>query len=147
MVGRRVMLIVEVVVAGAVLLSTLAGCSSANSPQSTHSRYGTPGSIRPSATSPIAPGRYPKRGGRVEVVGTLQRDDSGRWLVVAAVPSQASGANVIAVIVNSGSLTNVDFGALENAYVRVTGTASSGIATDASSTEIVADTVTRLSTR
>ena len=131
----------------ALALCALAGCSSAGSSQSAHGGSGAPGPVGPGVATPIAPGRYPKRGGRVEVVGTLQRDDGGRWLIVASVPSQASGAKVIAVIVNSGSLASVDFGALENAYVRVTGTASSGISTDSSNTGIVADTVTKLSTQ
>jgi hypothetical protein len=147
MLQRRAVPIAGVVVAVAVVLSALGGCFSAGSPQSAHSGYGTPGSVRPGVTTPIAPGRYPQPGGRIEVVGTLQRDDSGQWLVVAGVPSQASGAKVIAVIVNSASLANVDFASLENAYVRVTGTASSGISTDSSNTGIIADTVTKLSTR
>ena len=91
-----------------------------------------------------APGRTPKRGGRVEIVGTLQRDDSGAWLVVDQLPAAAASGRVIAKIVNSGSLAGVDLAALENSYVRVVGTAAAGAATDKSGLGVVADTVKAL---
>ncbi|MDR3685391.1 MAG: hypothetical protein P4L93_00295, partial [Coriobacteriia bacterium] len=82
---------------------------------------------------------------RVELVGTLQRDDGGRWIVVGAVPSQASAGHIIGVIVNPSSLSGVNLAGLDNAYVRVTGTASGGIATDANDLGVIADTVKKVS--
>ena len=97
--------------------------------------------------SPLAPGRTVKRGGRVEVVGTLQREDGGQWVVVAALPPEASAGHIIAVILNPTALRGGDLVPLENSYVRVTGTPSGGIATNAADTGIVASEVVTLTAR
>jgi hypothetical protein len=133
------------VVCALLLLPACAANSGTGSGAQAYSGYGTPGSVAATAGGSIAPGRTAKRGGRVEVVGTLQRDDSGSWLVVGAVPAQASSGKVVGVIVNSASLQGVDLAALENSYVRVTGTASQGIATDKAGLGVIADTVKQVS--
>jgi hypothetical protein len=81
------------------------------------------------------------------VIGTLQRDDSGSLLIVGALPSQAAGGHVFAVIVNPGSVGGVDLSKLDNAYVRVTGTPAQGIATDSSGLGIVADKIATITVR
>ena len=85
-------------------------------PQPTSSTSGaetTSSSVTPSGAAPLAPGRTAKRGGRVEVIGTLQRDDSGSLLIVGALPSQAAGGHVFAVIVHPGSVGGVDLSKLD----------------------------------
>jgi hypothetical protein len=93
------------------------------------------------------PGRTAKRGGRVEIYGTLQRDDSGSWLVIGAMPISASSGRVIAVIVNPDSLPGVDLASMEDSYVRVRGTSAQGAATDASGLDVVADGIMVYETR
>jgi hypothetical protein len=125
-----------IMLCAALLLGACA--SSAKPSDALSSGYG---SVKPTGTTPLAPGRTPKRGGRVEVIGTLQRDDAGAWLVIGALPSEAAGGKVIAVITNPSSLSGLGLSKLDNAYVRVTGTAAQGIATDASSLGVIADSV------
>jgi hypothetical protein len=93
------------------------------------------------------PGRTVKRGGRVEVYGTLQRDDAGSWLVIGAMPMTAPSGRVIAVIVNPDSLPGVDLASMENSYVRVRGTSAQGAATDATRLDVVADGIIAYQTR
>ena len=48
---------------------------------------------------------------------------------------------------NSGSLAGVNLSSLEDKYVKITGTAASGAATDKSGLGVVADTVKELPVR
>ena len=142
----RHVLIVVLLVGTALALDA---CTAASQPPSSPlATDAASSSVRPAgAQTPLAPGRSTKRGGRIEVIGTLQRDDSGSLLVVGALPSQAAGAHVLAVIVNPGSVGGVDLSKLDNAYVRVTGTPAQGIATDSSGLGIVADKIATITVR
>ena len=83
----------------------------------------------------------------MEVIGTLQRDESGTWLVIGSFPMTAPSGHVIGVIVNPSSIAGVDLATLENSYVKVTGTASQGVATDKAGLGVIADTVTTYQVR
>ena len=132
-------------VALAAALLVLPACAAKSVPGGdAYSGYGTPGAVKPGSATPLAPGRFPKRGGRLEVIGTLQREEGNSWIVVGAEPAQAASGHVIAVIVNSATLHGVTLTDLEDSYVRVTGTAAEGIATDKAGLDIIADTVTKL---
>ena len=79
----------------------------------------------------------------MEVIGTLQRDESGTWLVIGSFPMTAPSGHVIGVIVNPSSIAGVELTTLENSYVKVNGTASQGVATDKAGLGVIADTVTK----
>lgn len=139
------------VVAACAVVAAIAGCSprvgSPPSQGSVGATSSTPGGSVPSGTS-IAPGRYPKRGGRVEIVGTLVRRniEGGFWAITKSVPGpQAQGAETLAVIANGDKLPSLS--GLEGKYVLAKGTPLDGVSIRMGGPEIAADSVKELPVR
>ena len=138
---RHVLVLVSL---GLALLAT--ACSAPATPPRSSGGY-LSGVASPSGAAPVTPGRTARRGGRIEVVGTLRRDSSGSWVIVGAVPAQAAQGSVIAVVINPSSIAQGKPDRLAGEYVRLTGTAANGIATDSSSLGVIADTIATVTAR
>jgi hypothetical protein len=138
--------IVATALCSLALLASLTGCSSSGAPVDS-SGYSSQGAFKPGAGTSIAPGRTSKRGGTVELVGTLRKDASGKWTVVAATPDQADGAQVIGVIVSVSTKSGAPLDGLQNSYVRVTASPADGIATDKGNLDVIASSVTTLTAK